>query len=78
MFEVNSPEKLRQVLKKEWSQQVEHMQVPNGTGQGVRVVSVPCQHATPVANVLWKPLISGISASHDKSLQIHWLTSPGL
>ena len=35
MFEVNSPEKI-QVREKDWSQQVEHMQVPNGTGPGVR------------------------------------------
>ena len=35
MFEVKSPEKI-QVREKDWSQQVEHMQVPNGTGPGVR------------------------------------------
>ena len=34
MFEVNSPEKI-QSREKKWSQQVEHMQVPNGTGPGV-------------------------------------------
>ena len=34
MFEVNSPEKL-QVRKKDWYQEVEHMQVPNGMGPGV-------------------------------------------
>ena len=33
MFEVN---KLRQVREKDCYQQVEHMQVPNGTGPGVR------------------------------------------
>ena len=36
MFEVNSPEKLRQVREKDWSQQLEHMEVPNGTEPGVR------------------------------------------
>ena len=36
MFEVNSPEKIRQIREKDWFQQVEHMQVPNGTGPGVR------------------------------------------
>ena len=36
MYEVNSPEKLGQVQEKDWSQQVEHMKVPNGTGQGIR------------------------------------------
>ena len=36
MFEVNSPEKLRQVREKDWSQQVEYMQVTNGAGPGVR------------------------------------------
>ena len=35
MFEVHSPEKWRQVREKDWSQQVEHMQGPNGTGPGV-------------------------------------------
>ena len=31
------------------------MQVPKGQGQVSGGVSVPCRHATPVANVLWKP-----------------------
>ena len=35
MFEVHCPEKQRQVQEKGWSQQVEHMQFPNGTGPGV-------------------------------------------
>ena len=42
--------------EKDWSQQVEHMQVPKGRDQVSGGVSVPCRHATPVANVLWKPL----------------------
>ena len=33
---MHSPEKERQVREKDWYQQVEHMQVPNGTGPGVR------------------------------------------
>ena len=32
MLEVSGPEKCRNVRVKDWSQQVEHMQVPNGTG----------------------------------------------
>ena len=56
IFEEASPEKQRQVRKKHWSQQVEHMQVPKGRDQVSGGVSVPCRHATPVANVLWKPL----------------------
>ena len=32
------------------------MQVPKGRDQVSGGVSVPCRHATPVANVLWKPL----------------------
>ena len=36
MFEVNTPEKLQQVRKKDRSQQVEHMQVLNGTEPGVQ------------------------------------------
>ena len=42
--------------EKDWSQQVEHMQVPKGRDQVSGGVSVPCRHAKPVANVLWKPL----------------------
>ena len=42
--------------EKDWSQKVEHMQVPKGRDQVSEGVSVPCRHATPVANVLWKPL----------------------
>ena len=34
MLEVNSPEKIRQVREKDWSQQVEQIQGPNGTGPG--------------------------------------------
>ena len=30
--------------------QEEHMQVPNGTGPGAQRSSVPCWHATPVAD----------------------------
>ena len=41
---------------KDWSQQVEHMQVAKGRDQVSGDVSVPCRYATPVANVLWKPL----------------------
>ena len=33
---MHSPEKKRQVKEKDWSQEVEHMQVPNGTGPCVR------------------------------------------
>ena len=46
IFEEHSPEK-------DWSQQVEQMQVPKGWDQVSRGVSVPCQHTTHVANVLW-------------------------
>ena len=42
MFEVNSSEKL-QVQEKNWSQQVEHMQVPNGTGASVRRSKCPLE-----------------------------------
>ena len=36
----------------DWSQQVEHMQVPKGRDQVSGGVSVPCRHATPVATPL--------------------------
>ena len=44
-------------MEKDWSQQEEHMQVPKGPDHGSGGVSVPCRHASFVANVLWKPLI---------------------
>ena len=53
-----NPVKLRQVREKDWSQQVEHMQVQNWTGPGIKSIKRPYQHATPVANVIWKPLMS--------------------
>ena len=37
---MNSPEKI-QGREKDWSQQVEHMQVQNGTGPGVRRSKCP-------------------------------------
>ena len=41
-------------FEKDWSQQVEHRQVPNGRDQVSGGVSVPCRHATLFANALWK------------------------
>ena len=42
MFEVNSPEKnYDKFREKDWSQQVLHMQVPNGTGPRVRRSKCP-------------------------------------
>ena len=46
--------------EKDWSQQVEHMQVPKGRDQVSGGVSVPCRHATPVADVQWKPIFSNV------------------
>ena len=39
-----------------------------GRDQVSRGVSVPCQHATPVANVLWKPLISQLKVEFGKKV----------
>ena len=36
MFDKHSPENNDKIRKKNWFQQVEHMQVPNGTGPGVQ------------------------------------------
>ena len=41
MLEVLKPEKSWQVSENGWSQQIEHMQVPNGTGPGVRRIKRP-------------------------------------
>ena len=38
------------------------MQVPKGRDQVSGGVSVPCRHATPVADALWKPISCEISA----------------
>ena len=54
---MKSREKSWQV-RENWSQQFEHKQVPKcGTEPGGRKFSVPCWHATPVANASWKPLV---------------------
>ena len=60
VFKVKSRVKTREA-REIWSQQLERKQVPpkkGGGGQpGVRKgVSVPCWHATPVANAPLKPL----------------------
>ena len=43
-----------------WCQHVEHTQIQKGQDQVSEGVSVACRHATPVASVLWKPLILAI------------------
>ena len=68
IFEVHSPEKLRQVRKKDWSQQIEHMQVPKGRDQVSGGVMVPKRHATPVANVLGSHSKFGKRSSSVQSL----------
>ena len=52
IFEEHSPEKITTSSEKDLSQQVEHMQVPKGRDQVSGGVSVPCRHATPVAQFL--------------------------
>ena len=52
IFEEHSQEKYDKFGKRIWSQQVE--QVPK-VSQVSGGVSVPCRHATPVANVVLKP-----------------------
>ena len=39
------------------------MQVPKGRDQVSGGVSVPCKHAKPVADVLWKPIFGEMSDS---------------
>ena len=53
MLEVNSPEK-NTSSGKDWSQQVEHIHVPNGTGPGDRRNKHPLLASTR-CNVLRKP-----------------------
>ena len=48
------------------------MQFPKGLDQVSGGVSVPCLHATPVANVLWIPLKIGKMSSSVQSLIIIW------
>ena len=80
VFEVKS--RLRGIL----SQQLEHKQVPTspkmgggGRNQVSGMVSVPCWHATPVANAPWKPLIIGEGQaryqSHETGGKSDWLGS---
>ena len=44
------------------------MQVPKGRDQVSGGVSVPCQHATPVADAPWKPIISNVKFSKKSNL----------
>ena len=59
-------------VRRIWSQQLEHKQVKKGgRNQVSRRVSVPCLHATTVANAPWKPvIIRWRSSSVSKSC--HW------
>ena len=41
------------------------MQVPKGRDQVSGGVSVPCQHATPVADAQWKPIFSDVKFSKE-------------
>ena len=70
MFEVNSPEKLRQVREKDLPQQVDHMQVPNGTGPGVWKSKRHLSACYTVENVLWKPLISRLKVEFGKKITV--------
>ena len=45
------------------------MQVPKGRDQVSGGVGVPCRHATPVADALWKPLVSNYVKVGKKSSQ---------
>ena len=51
----------------------EHLQIPNGQDQVSRGVSVPCQHATPVADALWKPIFSNVKFSKSNQEKCHEL-----
>ena len=44
------------------------MQVPKGRDQVSGGVSVPCQHATPVADAPWKRIISNVKFSKKSNL----------
>ena len=79
VFEVKSRVKTWQV-RGIWSQQLEHQQVPKwGRNQVSGRVSVPCWHATPVANAPWKPLIIGEGQAryqgHEIGGKSDWLGS---
>ena len=56
MFHLESTEGYLNVRGKGSYQQVEHMQVPNGTGPGVRRTYCPLLASHAFAIVLWKPL----------------------
>ena len=42
-------------FRKEWVSKLEQMQVPNGTGPGVRMSKRPLLASRTSCNVLWKP-----------------------
>ena len=67
VFKVKSPEKNYDKLGKRIGlnkQNICKSQI--GRDQVSGGVSVPCQHATPVVNVLWKPVISRKKVEFDK------------
>ena len=69
MFEEHSPEKYRQVGEKDCSQQVEHMQVPNGTGQGVKRSKQPLLACHTHCRSPLKPIFSTVIMSNSVNSQ---------
>ena len=51
----------QQDLEKDWFQQVEHMQVPNGTGPDVQKSEGPCWYAIPITTANISLFIFGSS-----------------
>ena len=56
-------------FRKEWSQHKEQMQVPNGTGPGVRRSKRPLLASRTRCNVLWKPLKFGNKVKNGNNVQ---------
>ena len=78
VFEVKSRVKTWQV-RGIWSQQLEHKSHNGRRNQVSGRVSVPCWHATPVANAPWKPLLIGEGQARHQGHEIggksDWLGS---
>ena len=55
------------MIECQWSQQKNICKSHMGQDQVSRGVSVPCQHATPVADAQWKPIYSDVKFSKESN-----------
>ena len=73
---------VRKITKKDWSQQVEHMQVPKGTGPGIRRSKRPlsaCHTRRKCASETYQKLVKGLVRwSGHRTYQLQFIFWKGL